>query len=260
METLSDDLLLLSIRSDGAIGTAAKLRFGLSGAELVRLAALRRVDIERGRIIILDETPTGDALLDEALTSMAGGRRPPAAKAWVAHQRGDLTQRYLERLANAGTIRAVPRKALGFIPKTGWTVLDAGRLAAARARLDAIASGSVGLDVEQAALAGLASAIGLPFLLYPGFAARAERKRVAAAGRSGGPATHATKAAADAASGTDAAFGVATQAAVSAATYAATQAAVQASIDAATQAAVSAATEAAHHAASDAGQAGGGHH
>jgi hypothetical protein len=107
--------------------------------------------------------------------------------------------------------------------------------AAARARLDAIASGSVGLDVEQAALAGLASAIGLPFLLYPGFA-RAERKRVAAAGRSGGPATHATKAAADAASGTDAALGVATQAAVSAA------------------------TEAAHHAASDAGPAGGGHH
>jgi Golgi phosphoprotein 3 (GPP34) len=75
METLGDDLVLLSIRSDGVISTAAKLRFGLSGAELVRLAALRRVDIERGRIIILDETPTGDVLLDEALMSMAGGRR-----------------------------------------------------------------------------------------------------------------------------------------------------------------------------------------
>lgn len=39
------------------IGTAAKLRFGLS-------------DIEGGRIIILDEAPTGDVLLDEALMSM----------------------------------------------------------------------------------------------------------------------------------------------------------------------------------------------
>ncbi len=260
METLGDDLVLLSIRSDGVISTAAKLRFGLSGAELVRLAALRRVDIERGRIIILDETPTGDVLLDEALMSMAGGRRPPAAKAWVAHRRGDLTRRYLERLANAGTIRAGHRKALGFIPKTDWAVLNAGRLAAARASLDAIAYGSDGVDAGQAALAGLASAIGLPSLLYPGFAGRAARKRVAAAGRSGGPATHAAKTAVDVARGSDATLDAATQATISAATHAATQAAVQASIDAATQAAVSAATEAAHHAASDAGHAGGGHH
>lgn len=256
METLGDDLVLLSIRSDGVISTAAKLRFGLSGAELVRLAALRRVDIERGRIIVLDGTPAGDVLLDEALMSMAAGRRPPAAKAWVALRRGDLPRRYLETLADAGTIRAEHRKALGFIPKTRWTILNAGRLAAARARLDAIAYGSDGVDAEQAALAGLASAIGLPSLLYPGFAGHAARKRVAAAGKSGGPATHAAKTASDAVNGPDAA----TRAAVSAATGAATQAAVQAAIDAATQAAVSAATDATHHAAGGAGHAGGGHH
>jgi hypothetical protein len=266
METLGDDLVLLSIRSDGAIGTAAKLRFGLSGAELVRLAALRRVDIERGLIIILNGTPTGDVLLDEALMSMAGGHRPPAAKAWVAHRRGDLTRRYLERLANTGTIRAEHRKVLGLIPRTGWTVLDAGRVAAARARLDAIAYGSGGVDSGQAALAGLASAIGLPFLVYPGSAGRAARKQVAVAGRSGGPATHAAKTAADAARGSGATPDVATPGPISAATHAATHAAVQASIDAATQAAVSAATEAAHHAGGfgggDAGHGGGGggHH
>jgi len=84
METLADDLVLLSIRSNGVIGTAANLRFGLSGAELVRLAVLRRVDIERGQIVILDQAPTGDVILDEALTSMQGGLRPLAAKAWVA--------------------------------------------------------------------------------------------------------------------------------------------------------------------------------
>ena len=269
METLGDDLILLSIRSNGAIGTAEKLRFGLSGAELVRLAALGRVDIQRGRIIILDQTPTGDVLLDEALTSMAGSRRPPKAKAWVARRRGDLTRRYLERLASAGTIHASQRMALGFIPKTGWTVLDAGRLAAAQARLDAIANGSDGVDIEQAALAGLASAIEVPSLVYPGFAGRAARKRIEAAGKSGGPATQATRTAA-AAGASDAALGPATQAAVSAAT----QAAVQASVSAATEAAVSAATEAAVSAATEAavsaataasagahgGHGGGGHH
>jgi hypothetical protein len=259
METLGDDLVLLSIRSDGTIGTAAKLRFGLSGSELVRLAALQRVDIQRGRIVIRDETPTGDALLDEALMSVAASRRPPSAKSWVQRQRGHLGQRYLERLANAGTIRAVQRKILGFIPSTRWTVLDAARLAAARGRLDAIAYGSGSVDLEQAALAGLAGAIGLASLIYPGSAGRAARKRVEAAAKSGGPATHATQRAVDTGA-SQASVDAATQAAVSATIEAATQAAVQASIDAATQAAVSAATEAAHHAATDAGHAGGGHH
>lgn len=262
MDALGDDLILLSIRSDGVIGTAAKLRFGLSGAELVRLAALRRVDIERGRIIVLDHRPTGDVLLDQALTSMADGRRAPKAKTWVAHQRGDLPRRYLERLAYAGTVRAEQRNALGFIPKTRWIILNAGRLALARARLDAIAYGSGGIGSEQTALAGLASAIGLPSLIYPGFAGRAARKRVEAAGRSGGTAAHATKAAADAAgisATNDVAMHAALAAATDAATRAATAAAVQASIDAATQAAVSAAIDAGH-AASHGGTAAGGHH
>jgi hypothetical protein len=85
METLGDDLVLLSIRRNGVIGTAARLRFGLSGSELVRLAALRRVDIDGGMITILDEAPTGDALLDEALASLQGALK---AKTWVARDRG----------------------------------------------------------------------------------------------------------------------------------------------------------------------------
>jgi hypothetical protein len=245
METLGDDLVLLSILPNGVIGTAAKLRFGLSGAELIRLAAQRRVGIERGRIIILEEPPTGDVLLDEALMSMNDGL---TAKKWVARQRGDLTRRYLNRLVSAGMIRAERRKVLGFIPVTRWRVLDAGRLAAARARLDAIAHGSGGVDSEQVALAGLASAIGLPSLVYPGHAGRAARKRIATAGSSGGPAAH------------DDATSATVSAATDAATQAATDAAVRASIDAATEAAVSAATEAAHHAASHGGHAGGGGH
>ena len=44
METLAEDLLLLAVRPNGKLGAAPKLRFGLSGSELVRLAAARRVD------------------------------------------------------------------------------------------------------------------------------------------------------------------------------------------------------------------------
>lgn len=153
METLGEDLLLLAVRPDGKLGASAKLRFGLSGSELVRLAAARRVDIARGRIVILDAAPTGDDLLDAALQSMAGGWRQPTAKAWVARSRAGLVERYLDRLAAAGVVRAERRQVMGLFPGTRWVVVDTERQAQVRARLDAIASGSVSLDPAQAAFA-----------------------------------------------------------------------------------------------------------
>src|SRR6516225_7264559 len=121
MDELTDDLILLAARPDGRLDVPAKLRFGVSGSELVRLAAARRVDVVRGRIVLLDNSPTGDSLLDEALGSMQEGRRPPTAKAWVARQRRNA-ERHLDRLADAGTIRAHRRKLLGFLPVTRWTI------------------------------------------------------------------------------------------------------------------------------------------
>ena len=256
METVGEHLVLLGIRANGTIGVAAKLRFGLSGAELIRLAAMRRVDIERGRIVVLDPAPTGDALLDDALASMQDRRRPQTAKNWVARNRPGLTRRYLDRLAGAGTIRLERRRALGFIPADRWIVADAGRLAQAKARLDAIAYGSGGVSAEQAALAGLASAIGLARLQYPGSADRAAVKRLRTVQREQSPGVVAGVA--DATGAAVGAAGTAAIAATDAATRAAIQAATDAAISASIDAATSAATEAAHHAAS--GGHSGGHH
>ena len=259
METLGDDLVLLAIRPNGVIAAAAKLRYGLSGSELVRLAALGRVGIERGRIVVLDQAPTGDVLLDQALADMANRARPPTAKKWVASHRGELVRRYLDRLAAAGTIQLVRRKALGFIPVDGWTALAAERMAAARARLDAVAYGTGDIGMPEIALAGLATAVGLPQVIYPGFGGSSERRRISRAARGARFAAEMNQAASTPAAGTpDASMLAATDAAV----RAATDAAVQASIDAATQAAISAATDAAHSAGHHAGGGGhaGGHH
>jgi hypothetical protein len=272
MDELGDDLLLLAARADGRLPIGTKLRFGLAGSELVRLAAARRVDVVRGRIEIIDTAPTGDPLLDEALASMTGGRRGPTAKAWVGRDRRGLVERYLARAEAAGIIRADRRKALGFIPVTRWTVVDTGRAAQARARLEVVAASTGTVDSAQAALAGLASAIDVTGIVFPGLAGIPARKRLRDAAKSthatsgvaravGDATTAATRAASDASSraATDAAVSAATDAAVKAAT----DAAVRAATDAATQAAISAATEAATHAASQAahhGGAAGGHH
>jgi len=52
VETLADDLVLLSVSpNSGRIMTKQKIDYGLMGAELVRLAAVGRVDIEAGRVV-----------------------------------------------------------------------------------------------------------------------------------------------------------------------------------------------------------------
>jgi hypothetical protein len=262
MDELGDDLLLLAMSSDGTLIISAKLRFGLAGSELVRLAAAGRVDIVRGRIELRDSAPTGDPLLDEALASMADGRRRPTAKAWVARNRPGLVARYLARAELNGVIQEHKRKALGFIPVTRWRVLDVARAAQARARLEAAAAGSGPLESEQAALAGLASAIDVTRFVFPGRPGAASRKRLRDAAkrdRTAADASAAVVGAADAQhAATTAATAAATAAATDAAVRAAADAAVSAAVDAATQAAVSAATEAAH-AASHSGTAGGHH-
>jgi len=258
METLGEDLILLAVRPNGNLGAAATLRFGLSGSELVRLAAARRVDVVQGRIAVLDATPTGDPLLDAALATMTGsGRHQPTAKAWVQRTRRGLVESYLDRMAGAGVIRAERGTVLGMFPRTRWTVVDTTRLVQARARLDAVASGSGAADAEQAALAGLAQAIGLVPLIYPGGVGATARKNLKRAATSSRQATILAASDAVDASATDAATRAAMSAATDAAVRAATDAAVAASINAATQAATDAAghAAAAHH-----GGAAGGHH
>ena len=218
MDQLTDDLILLAARPDGRLGVPPRLRFGISGAELVRLAAARRVDVVEDRIVVLDTAPTGDPLLDEALALMTGGERPLTAKAYIARARPRLVERYLARLKDGGMIQADRRMVLGFIPVTRWVVTDTARVARARATLQAVADSTGTVEPAKAALAGLAYAVGVASYVFPGVAGVPARKRLRDAAMAD-PATDA-------------------------AVRAATDAAVMASISAATAAATSAATSA----------------
>jgi hypothetical protein len=267
MDTLGEDLVLLSIRPDnGTIATKSRLGYGLRGSELVRLAATGRVGITGDRIVVLDGQPTGDEQLDAALASLAGARRPPRPKTWVGHPGSQIVNTYLARLAATGAIRPERGTVLAFVPVVRWRIADSARAADARARLDAIARATGPVDTAQAAFAGLASASGLGPVLYPGWANRQLRRRLEriakgelSQGTGVAPTAQATRAA-------DAAGRAAAQSATDAAVQSATDAATAAATQAATHAAVSAAVHAAHHAASDGGHgghgggAGGGHH
>ena len=81
METLGEDLALLSAGSNGKIQQPHRLAIALAGSELVRLAARGRAGIADGRIVVRDASPAGSAELDLALESLVQARRPPKAKA-----------------------------------------------------------------------------------------------------------------------------------------------------------------------------------
>jgi hypothetical protein len=260
LDSLGEDLVLLSVSPDGKVTTAQQIGFGLMGSELVRLAAAGRITITGGRVDVGDHSPGPgpflDPFLDAALASLDGSRRGVKAKVWVSHPRRGIAEAYLERLAATGVLRAERGTRLGIFPVTRWRITDAGRVAEARARLDAVALSDGPVSTAQTALAGLAYATGLGTVLYPGRGNRQVRARMERIAK-GHEVADAAGASGDAASQAMAAANQATRAAVDAATAAATQAA----IDAATSAAVAAATDAAHSAAHGAhgGGGGGGH-
>ena len=195
LDALGEDLFLLSIRRrDGKLLTRGRIDSALMASELIRLAAAGRAWIAEGRIVARDQTATGDPELDAALLSLAGATFPPRLETWVGLPRRGIRAAYAARLTSAGVLDLESSRVLG---TQRYRVIDASRVAAARSRLDAVvrsggppASGPTsggpeypgpqsGPDPAGAALAGLASTIGLGDVVYPGREGRAPRARMA---------------------------------------------------------------------------------
>jgi hypothetical protein len=179
LAALGEDLFLLSIRPrDGKLMTRGRIDSALMASELVRLAAAGRAGIADGRIVAEDRTATGDAELDAALLSLAGAAFPPRPETWVGLPRRGIRAAYAARLISAGVLCLEPSRVLG-TPR--YQVTGLSRVAVARSRLDDVTRSAGGPPAEpaQTALAGLASAIGLGDVLYPGREGRARRTRMA---------------------------------------------------------------------------------
>jgi hypothetical protein len=176
MDTLADDLVLLSIDPrTGKLLARRRIAVALMGAELAQLAWYQRIRPEGSRIAVISPAPGGSAELDSALAALAAARRPPRLVSWVARPRPGILAAYLGRLSAAGVITA-ERRGLG---RTRWRFAGPQPADAALARLDAIARSAGPATELQAAFGGLAHGCGLGALLYPGWANRDARRRLA---------------------------------------------------------------------------------
>ncbi|MGY4644683.1 GOLPH3/VPS74 family protein [Cellulomonas sp. URHB0016] len=164
---LAEDVLLIFTDDTSGKTTldGTRLGFVLAGAVLLDLAMLRRVDVTppghpvgKGRVVVVDRTPTGDALLDGAMVRIAE-RTPRRAKDVLGLIKKDLQTAVLDRLARAGILRQEAAKVMGIFPVTRWPAVDGSHESEIRAGVrDVVVSGRTPTD-REAALVSLLLAV-----------------------------------------------------------------------------------------------------
>ncbi|MCR1984304.1 GPP34 family phosphoprotein [Cellulosimicrobium cellulans] len=164
-----EDYLLLTL--DDVTGKAvvdASFREQVAaGALLVELALLGRADLAGdgdggrvGRIVVRDASPTGNALLDEALDVVRAkeGSTPKALVAPIAKLRP--AARAVAALAERGVLRREEGRVLGIFPTTRWPAADSRHEDAVRADLRRVLVEGQAPDARAGAIVALLAATG----------------------------------------------------------------------------------------------------
>jgi hypothetical protein len=209
--TLAEDLYLLA--SDGTSGRLlidpVHLDLGLGGALLLDLAMRERVVLRDEHVTVAKhDPPTGEPLLDSALTEIAGQPRPHGPDHWVRHLGRGAQHRVQDHLVDLGVLRRDDHRILHVIPVHRTHETD-GRL---HNDLVDHLHDTVVLDhsptPETAALAALALAVGLDRHLFPRADRRAVRQRMVEVSAACAPAAVVAAATARAVDAVDAALGI----------------------------------------------------
>lgn len=177
---IAEEFLLVT-RADDGFDKVGRAELAVAGALLCELALAERVSLDGGRIAVVDASPTGDELLDEALTRFAerAGKKPRDVLARIG--RG-LPGRALERLSRAEVMQEEQARALGVRWWSRWQVVDVARRDALRAELLAVLTGRQEPDGRTGSLVALlhaTNALGqaLPAAARSGIPLRDLRKR-----------------------------------------------------------------------------------
>jgi hypothetical protein len=164
---LAEDLLLLLYDDETGrpITGSPGLDYALAGAVLAELTILGKANIagagentRKGRLKVLDATPTGDALLDDRL-AIVSGRAGSKPKDLIGKLSRKLRDQVLARLAERGILRADKHRVLGLFPVTRWPAQDARHEDELRLALDNVLKLGAEPDDRTAALVALLSAL-----------------------------------------------------------------------------------------------------
>jgi hypothetical protein len=124
---IAEDLLLLLADEAGTVGERSRLSIGLSGALVLELTLSGRVDLAveppPERLVVVDTSPAGDEVLDEALAVIAATERQrPSEALRLLGER--LQDRLLARLVERGLLRQADSAVLAMLPRASWPTQD----------------------------------------------------------------------------------------------------------------------------------------
>lgn len=157
--TLQEQFLLLCLNDQTGRLEEAWVDYGLNGAALMDLLLRGRLALaEKGAVVVQDDSPTGDDLLDRALTRVAEEQKRRPIGHWIGSlYRGKPTPRQslLERLTDRGILVMQEGRVLWVFPTTRYPARDDRPEHALRDRLMAALRGREPVEPSLAALIAL---------------------------------------------------------------------------------------------------------
>jgi Golgi phosphoprotein 3 len=165
--TLADEIVVLMLRDDsGAIRSECDsvADIAIAGGILMELALLGRIDTDLTSLFVVDPKPVGDELLDPALQRIAAEPETRSSAWWIrvlGLHSGSLSAKVLERLVQAGILRAEDRQFLWVFSRRAYPQNTGREEREAKTRLVSVMFNDDVPDARDTLLLGLAESTGV---------------------------------------------------------------------------------------------------
>jgi hypothetical protein len=162
--TLLEEIILLTLDdNDGTFVPLAEysLEIALGAAVLMDLALQDRIDTDLTRLMVTDDTPTGDDLLDTVLAEIKSSTESQYIAQWLERLSRDwesLRESALDRLVDRGILRKDQKRFLWVFGSRRYPVIDNKQQREAKLRIMAILLGDEVPDPRDIALVCAADA------------------------------------------------------------------------------------------------------
>jgi hypothetical protein len=137
-----EKLFILTIDDEQESETGSKkytLCYGLAGAIMAELALVNKIQLQKGRLILSDVSPTGDGLMDEVLETIAVEKKPRKLSRWIyIIGRKQLVNKVAVRVAERNVIRFDKKHYTWIIPFENDPTVDASAKYSVKQRLRGI--------------------------------------------------------------------------------------------------------------------------
>ncbi|MCX5010707.1 GPP34 family phosphoprotein [Streptomyces sp. NBC_00555] len=169
--TLAEEIMLLSLDDEsGATRQRQAVGWAVAGGILLELVMAERVSVKGKYLELVDDTPTGEELLDGRLRLIGTwlrGRSKRRVTDWLTKDQAKAVGAAVERLRARGIVVVEESKVLGVFPRRRYPEADGAAERALRERLAAAVLTGAEPDERTAGLVALLHAAKLHRLAFP---------------------------------------------------------------------------------------------